>query len=132
MAPAGLLVLFAMPFTAVAKHDGPGSSPDLNPGDFVRQVDNKFFPLKPGTTFFYESANDGAPTSEEVYVTHQTKQILGVTTTVVHARSFEDGVLVEDTFERNLTSSEPDARTHRERGASGGCGWKPRYIRMNR
>jgi hypothetical protein len=32
-------------------------------------------------------------------VTNETKEILGVTCTVVHHRSYEDGVLVEDTFD---------------------------------
>ncbi len=72
---------------------------EIDPDNFVREVDNKFFPLAPGTTFFYEGTTDGVPTSNEVSVTHQTKRILGVTTTVVRDRAFEDGVLVEDTFD---------------------------------
>ena len=74
-------------------------STDIDPSDFVREVDNEFFPLKPGTTFFYEGATDGVPTSNEVYVTRDIKNILGVKCTVVRDRVYENGVLVEETFD---------------------------------
>ena len=71
----------------------------LDLSSFVDEVDNPFFPLKPGTTFFYQGTSDGSPITNEFAVTFDTKQILGVTTTVVHDRSFEDGQLAEDTFD---------------------------------
>lgn len=72
---------------------------DFDPDDFVRGVDNPFFPLKPGTTYFYEGTSDGVPTSNEFFVTPDTKEILGVETTVVRDLAFEEGVLVEKTFD---------------------------------
>jgi len=72
---------------------------DVNPANFVNAVDNKFFPLPPGTTFFYEGAKDGIPTSDEFFVTHDTKRVLRVNCTVVHDRLFENGVLAEDTMD---------------------------------
>jgi hypothetical protein len=95
---SGLALLFAMASTAAAKPSA-APPPEIDPANFVRRVTNPFFPLDPGTTFFYEGTKDGTPTSNETYVTHKTKKILGVTTTVVHDRAFEDGVLVEDTFD---------------------------------
>jgi len=71
----------------------------IDPADFVRTIDNEFFPLRPGTTFFYEGTSDGVPTSNEFFVTHDTKEILGVVTTVVRDLAFEDGVLAEKTFD---------------------------------
>jgi hypothetical protein len=65
----------------------------------VSQIDNEFFPLKPGTTFFYEGTTDGIPSTDEFFVTHETKLVKGVTTTVVRDRAFEDGVLVEETLD---------------------------------
>jgi hypothetical protein len=65
----------------------------------VSAVTNPFFPLVPGTTFVYEGESEGVPTREVMTVTNQTKLILGVTTTVVHVQSFEDGVLIEETFD---------------------------------
>jgi hypothetical protein len=95
----GLVVLLAMPLSAAAIHNGSATLPDMDPANFVSEVNNKFFPLRPGTTFFYEGTTDGVPTSDEMQVTRETKQILGVTTIVVHHRSFEAGELVEVTFD---------------------------------
>jgi hypothetical protein len=72
---------------------------DPAPDNFVSKVDNKFFPLEPGTTFFYKGEEEGVPSSNKVFVTHKTKEILGVNTTVVHDRVFKKGVLAEDTFD---------------------------------
>ena len=94
-----LAALVAGMALAAANDHASASSPNVTPANFVSQVDNQFFPLQPGTTFFYEGMEDGVPTSNEMYVTHETKQILGVNTTVVHDRAFENGVLVEDTFD---------------------------------
>jgi hypothetical protein len=70
---------------------------NVDPNDFVATIDNQYYPLTPGTTFFYEGTIDGIPMTEEVIVTHNTKVIMGVTTIVVNDRAFENGNLVEDT-----------------------------------
>jgi hypothetical protein len=69
------------------------------PSEFVRLIDNEFFPLKPGTTFFYEGQKEGVPTTSVFAVTHEKKVILGVKCTVIHDQAFEEGVLVEDTID---------------------------------
>src|SRR6266508_3673009 len=71
----------------------------LDPGNFVSEVTNPYFPLDPGTTFIYQGETEGAPTRDVMTVTSDTKVILGVTTIVVHDQAYEDGVLVEDTFD---------------------------------
>ena len=73
--------------------------PPIDPSDFVSEVTNPYFPLEPGTTFIYEGESEGVPTRDEMIVTNQTKVILGVTTTVVHDLAYEDGVLIEDTYD---------------------------------
>jgi len=93
LSPLGLLVLFLV----VAP--SPAHAIAINPDDFVSDIDNPFFPLVPGTTFSYQGISDGTPSSNEFFVTFDTKLILGVTTTVVHDRAFEEGELVEDTFD---------------------------------
>jgi hypothetical protein len=94
-----LALLCAIASIATAQSQAIAPRPDIDPANFVRRITNEFFPLRPGRTFFYRGMKDGVPTSETVHVTHRTKQILGVTCTVVHARAFEEGVLVEDTFD---------------------------------
>ena len=67
------------------------------PGEFVGQIDNPFFPLKPGTTLTCKGKLDRQSATDVFSVTNRTKVILGVTTTVVHDEVFIKGELVEDT-----------------------------------
>ena len=71
----------------------------IDPNNFVDVVDNPYFPLEPGTTYIYRGETEGVPTRDVMTVTSDTKVILGVTTMVVHDQAYEDGVLVEDTFD---------------------------------
>ncbi|WP_440951871.1 hypothetical protein [Methanococcoides sp. FTZ1] len=74
--------------------------PVIDPENFVEVIDNPYFPLIPGTTFIYEGENeDGELERNEVYVTDDTRVVMGVTTTVVHDRVWEDGELIEETFD---------------------------------
>lgn len=63
---------------------GPGWPPTLSPREFVPQVTNPWFPLKPGSVWHYEGLKEGTKTTDTVTATHKSKKILGVTTTVVH------------------------------------------------
>jgi hypothetical protein len=71
----------------------------IDPGDFVSRIDNPYFPLIPGTTYYYKGTTEGHPSSDVFAVTHETKQILGVTTTVIHDQGYVDGILAEDTLD---------------------------------
>jgi len=73
------------------------SPPPIGPSNFVRHVDNRWFPLQPGTTYVYRGVKDGKRARDVFHVTHRTKRILGVTTTVVHDRLYLDGKLAEKT-----------------------------------
>jgi len=97
LACALVIGLLVAPVTSAKQ--GSKATIDFDPDDFVRHIDNPLFPLEPGTTFFYEGTEDGVPTSNEVFVTHDTKEILGVEATVVRDLAFEDGVLREKTFD---------------------------------
>ena len=94
-----LAILFATVSIAAVDPGVKGATTDIDPGDFVSEVTNPYFPLEPGTTFVYEGESEGTPTREVVSVTKETREILDVTTIVVHAQTFEDGVLIEDTFD---------------------------------
>jgi hypothetical protein len=63
----------------------------LNPSDFVAQVDNPWFPLKPGSRYRYRGAKDQQKMIDVVRITNQTSMILGVRTTVVHDTVFVQG-----------------------------------------
>jgi hypothetical protein len=65
-------------------------SPSIDPADFVKTIDNRYFPLKPGTTFLYKGVHENGktPQTDKEIVTHRTKQILGVTCTVINRHRF--------------------------------------------
>jgi hypothetical protein len=69
----------------------------LAPEAFSDTIDNPYLPLKPGTTLIYRGVDAGVPIRLRVNVTTETKQITGVSTTVVRDRQYENGELVEDT-----------------------------------
>ncbi len=94
-----LAIIFATVTVAAVDYDAKKPPLQIDPGDFVSVIDNPYFPLEPGTTFTYRGESEGAPTREVMTVTHETKEILGVTTTVVYHLGYEDGVLIEETFD---------------------------------
>ncbi len=63
---------------------GPGWPGTLRPSDFVAHVDNRLFPLDPGSRYRYRGVKEGKQMIDKLHVTHRTKTILGVRTTVVH------------------------------------------------
>jgi hypothetical protein len=77
---------------------GPTGS-DIDPANFVRRVDNPYFPLAPGTTYRYRGVKDGKPALDVFEVSTRTKTILGVPATVVRDRLYLDGKLEETTLD---------------------------------
>jgi len=74
-------------------------APHINPSEFTTKIDNKYFPLKPGTTFVYQGNSGGNPERDEMTVTHSTKRIMGVKCVVVKDRVLAQGKLGEKTFD---------------------------------
>jgi hypothetical protein len=68
-----------------------------SPGDFVRRVDNPWFPLIPGTTFVYRGVKDGKAARDVFTVTSATRTIQGVRCTAVGDRLYLAGRLEERT-----------------------------------
>ncbi len=73
--------------------EGQPYQPTIDAANFVDVVDNPFFPLVPGTVYTFEGSGEHVV----VTVTHDTKEILGITTTVVHDQVTVDGAVTEDT-----------------------------------
>ncbi|MDQ3976454.1 MAG: hypothetical protein M3264_08005 [Thermoproteota archaeon] len=71
-------------------------APHIDPADFSTTIDNEYFPLKPGTTFFYEG---GAQQRGEMTVTSETKKIMGVECVVVDHKEWEADKLIERTYD---------------------------------
>lgn len=100
------LAAFALILTGCAA--GPGTvdpsgvdgleipTPTPDPGDFQADVDNPFLPLRPGTEWVYASTGE-QPTTVTVTVTDETREVAGVTTSVVRdVVTGADGMVIEE------------------------------------
>ena len=74
-------------------------SPVVRSGNFVATIDNPYFPLTPGTAFHYEGRSGETPQTDDMVVTHRTREVLGVTCTVVRDTVSEHGRPIERTFD---------------------------------
>jgi len=79
--------------------DGGNYEPNIDPADFVDAIDNPYMPLPVGAEWVYESREDKETEQVKVIVTPKTKQVMGITTTVVRDTVHIDGELVEDTYD---------------------------------
>ncbi|HET7738090.1 MAG TPA: hypothetical protein VFK32_05905 [Tepidiformaceae bacterium] len=77
--------------------DGGTYEPSVVAADFVARIDNPYLPFSPGARWVYESA-DGSERIE-VEVLSETREIMGITATIVRDTVTEDGELVEDTYD---------------------------------
>jgi hypothetical protein len=55
------------------------------------KIDNKYLPLTPGTTLIYNGTSGSDPTRDVFAVTNETKEILGISTRVVHDDGYVKG-----------------------------------------
>src|SRR5262245_49536280 len=78
---------------------GPGASymPVIDPSTFSANVDNPWFPQRPGTVMVYTGTKDGKQALDVVAVSSHTKKVDGVETRIVEDRLFLDNVLEERT-----------------------------------
>lgn len=72
-------------------------APVIDPAQFTAVVDNRFFPLVPGTTFHYQERR--GTERVEVYVTADQKEIMGVPCVVVRSREYDGTELIEETLD---------------------------------
>lgn len=73
--------------------------PHIEPANFRTTIDNPYFPLVPGTTFKLIEKSGKVTSENEITVTPDTKEIMGVTCVVVRDKVTEKGVVKEDTFD---------------------------------
>ena len=91
----GSVIVLVAGCTGSSQEEGKAYAPQINPADFTTTIDNKYFPLKLGTTFVYE----GGAEHGEMTVTYHTKKVMGVECVVVDDRAWEAGQLVEQTYD---------------------------------
>ena len=86
--------------------DGGQYEPDIDPASFVDGIDNPYLPFVPGSRWVYEGLEDGEEIRIEVEVTDQRRQVMGISAVVVREVEYEDGELIEDTFDWYAQDSE--------------------------
>jgi hypothetical protein len=74
-------------------------APAIDPANFVAKVDNRYLPLRPGTTFHFRGVKDSTRQVDDVLVMHRIKRVLGIRCTIVRDTVFEHGTAVERTFD---------------------------------
>src|SRR5262245_655452 len=74
-------------------------APSIDPRNFVTAVDNRYFPLQPGTAFHYRGISGTTVQTDDMVVTDRTRLVLGVRCTVVRDTVSERGRPVERTFD---------------------------------
>jgi len=77
-----------------------GEPVQLDPAQFTTSIDNRYWPMRPGSRWIYrETDGQGTPQRVVVTVTDRTKSIIGIQARVVHDVVTQDGQLVEDTYD---------------------------------
>ncbi len=99
-----LLLAVVASAAAAAPNPAPATGPydpQIRPADFVRRIDNPYFPLKPGSIRRYAGVAENGKTRQTgvVVVTHRTKKILGVRCRVVRDTGYTAGKPEERTFD---------------------------------
>jgi hypothetical protein len=80
----------------------PGGEPfDIDPADFTTEIDNRWWPMKPGSRWvFRETDAEGSVAKVVVTVLDKTKTIAnGVEARIIHDQVTEDGQIKEDTYD---------------------------------
>lgn len=85
----------------VACGGGSDSPPTANikPADFVDVVDNPYFPRIAGTKYVYEGKTQDGLELNEIEILHETRQVMGITATVMRDTAYLNGELIEDTYD---------------------------------
>jgi hypothetical protein len=92
----------------VAEQPAADYAPEIDPSNFVKEVDNPYFPLEPGTTWVYEGQTEEGPERVEVTVLQKTKRVMGVECVILRDRVWLNGELIEDTFDWHAQDKEGD------------------------
>lgn len=92
------LLLMAAALGCSNSPSGPTYAPEI-PVTWASSVSNPFFPLVPGSTNRFRGQTSDGVETVVVEVLSTTKQVNGVTATVVRDRVYLDGALTEDTYD---------------------------------
>ena len=87
------------PAPVIDPGDGGDYAPDIDPASFVDVIDNPYLPYAVGSRWVYEGESDGEVERIEVVVLDDTREVMGITATVVRDTVYVDDEMVEDTYD---------------------------------
>jgi hypothetical protein len=90
----------------VAEWPAADYSPNIDSSNFVKGIDNPYFPLEPGTTWVYEGQTAEGTERVEDTVLQETKRVMGVECVVLRDRVWLKGELIEDTVDWHAQDKE--------------------------
>jgi hypothetical protein len=76
-----------------------GYAVDIDPQGFVERIDNPYMPLVPGSTWRLEGKTADGRETDAITVLDETREVMGVTTTVVRDVVKLEGSVVERTWD---------------------------------
>jgi len=107
----------------------PVYAPVIDPADFVKGVNNPYYPLKPGRTMSYTGKKGKVSLREQVVISKKTRVVMGVTCMEVADSVWEGGKLAQKTLkwyaqdkEGNVWYFGADAKQYKNGKVSGMAG----------
>ena len=95
---AAVLALSACGGKSSSLPDGT-KSVKLDPADFTTDIDNPYWPMRPGSHWVYREVENGEAQRVDVTALDRTKTLGGVTARVVHDQVTRKGQVLEDTYD---------------------------------
>jgi hypothetical protein len=89
----------AIPPIPAFQETADGYSVDIDPQGFVERIGNPYMPLIPGSTWRLEGRTSEGRETDTIAVLDQTREVMGVTTTVVRDVVKLEGSVVEKTWD---------------------------------
>jgi len=71
----------------------------LDPADFTTNIDNPYWPMRPGSHWVYRETENGETQRVDVTVTDKTKMLAGITARVVHDQVTRKCQVIENTLD---------------------------------
>jgi hypothetical protein len=92
----GSMMVLLAGCSSTASQQEKAYTPHIDPAEFTTTIDNEYFPMKAGTTFFYQG---GGAEHSQMSVTSDTKKVMGVECVVVNDREWDGDQIVERTYD---------------------------------